>query len=251
MGRKGVDLRDERRWVFNRLAADYRARPAYPAAVIDHLARLAGPGSTVVDIGAGTGLLAVALAERGLRVIAVEPARAMLDVLREVAGREVVAVHATAEATGLDPKCAALAVVADALHWMDPAATGRELARVVAPGGGVAVVEPAFADTPFMRDVARLIAAANFKARRATSADRREHLLGAAGARQVQSARFSDAVALDGERLDAVLRSLSLVGPAIGPEALARLLEGARRAAEAHGGAIWARDIAVTWGRLR
>jgi hypothetical protein len=46
-----------------------------------------------------------------------------------------------------------------------------------------------------------------------------------------------------------VLRSLSLVGPALGPPALAGLLAGARRAAERHGGALWAREISLTWGR--
>jgi SAM-dependent methyltransferase len=42
-----------------------------------------GPDSTLVDLGAGTGLLAAAVAERGARVVAVDPSPAMLEALRE------------------------------------------------------------------------------------------------------------------------------------------------------------------------
>ena len=78
MGRRGVGVEDGDRWVFNRLADDYRARPGYPAALVDRLHALAGGAGTVVDLGAGTGLLALPLAGRGLAVRAVEPASAML-----------------------------------------------------------------------------------------------------------------------------------------------------------------------------
>ena len=57
--------------------------------------------------------------------------------------------------------------------------------------------------------------------------------------------RFVDEQLLDPARLDAVLRSLSLVGPALGPAALARLLAEARALAEAHGGARWRRVITL------
>ena len=53
---------------------------------------------------------------------------------------------------------------------------------------------------------------------------------------------------LDDEALDAVLRSLSFAGPALGPAALARLLEDARALAGEHGGAVWRRELALHHG---
>jgi hypothetical protein len=54
---------------------------------------------------------------------------------------------------------------------------------------------------------------------------------------------------LDAGRLEAVLRSISLVGPALGPESLGLLLAEARDLASRCGGATWTREIRLTWGR--
>jgi len=51
-------------------------------------------GSTVLDIGAGTGRNSVPLHDLGYRVIAVEPARGMLEKLRLKAGERRIAMHA-------------------------------------------------------------------------------------------------------------------------------------------------------------
>lgn len=252
MGRRGVRVEEEDRWVFNRLAADYRARPGYPPALIARLVELSGgAGSTAVDLGAGTGLLAVPLAARGLRILAVEPASAMLRVLEAASPPGVQAFHATAESTGVPRATADLAVLADALQWVDPAAAGREIARIVRPGGAVAVVEATHAATPFMAGVTALVESANFKARRSpASAARLELLLASAGAVRPATERFEHAEELSPERLDAVLCSLSLVGPALGAAAVRTLLEEARRLASQAGGAVWARTLTLTIGRL-
>jgi hypothetical protein len=66
LGRRKVGLEEQSRWVFNRMAAFYPARPAYPAELVDALAELAGPaGSRIGDLGAGVGHLALPLAGRG------------------------------------------------------------------------------------------------------------------------------------------------------------------------------------------
>jgi SAM-dependent methyltransferase len=59
---------------------------------IDFMVALAAEvdARTVVDFGCGTGQLAVALAQRGYRVIAVDPAKAMLDLARNRRGAELV-----------------------------------------------------------------------------------------------------------------------------------------------------------------
>jgi SAM-dependent methyltransferase len=251
MGRRDARVDEPGRWVFNRLAADYRARPGYPDELVERLLALAGgPGEPIADLGAGSGLLALPLARRGARVVAVEPAVAMLEALRRQAtDLPVETAHATAEATGLPDGGFALVVLADALQWVEPDLAGREAARLLRAGGVLAVVEPRLAATPFQDALGALLAAENPRARPRAAA-RLPQLLAAARAHVEGQEVFLHDVPLDGDRLEAVLRSLSLVGPALGPEALARVVSGARRLAESHGGARWVREIALTWGRV-
>jgi SAM-dependent methyltransferase len=249
MSRRDARPSNPSRWVFNRLAADYRARPGYPPALAARLLALAGgAGARVADLGAGTGHLALPLARLGARVAAVEPARAMLDVLEEGArGLPVAAVHAAAEETGLDGAAFDLVVLADAAQWIDPERAGREIARLLRPRGTLAVVEPLLADTPFLRALGARLAAVNPRARRLDPPV--DLVFSVAGLRAPAEERFEDETPLDPDRLDAVLRSLSYVGPALGPAALARLLADARALAIEHGGAAWTRTIALRWAR--
>ncbi|MBK9516700.1 MAG: class I SAM-dependent methyltransferase [Anaeromyxobacter sp.] len=255
MSRRAISVEDDARWVFNRLAADYAARPGYPDELVARLLRLAGgPGARVAELGAGTGLLALPLARSGARVHAVEPARAMLEVLEGtlragVGAGSVVPVHATAEATGLPAGAFDLVVLADALHWVSAEQAGREAARLLAPGGTLAVVAPRLARTPFLEALSARLAAANPKARPGPPPVAR--LLGAAGLGAPATERFQHQERLSPERLEQVLRSLSLVGPALGPAGLAALLADARALAEAHGGADWRRELELHWARRR
>jgi SAM-dependent methyltransferase len=238
--------------VFNRLARDYRARPGYPPDLVERLLALAGgPGARVADLGAGTGLLALPLARGGATVHAVEPAREMLDVLAaDAAGlANVHPVHAAGERTGLSSAAFDLVVLGDALQWIDPERGGREVARVLAPGGAVAVVTPRLAPTPFLDLLAERIAAANPKAR--PSPPPVALFFSVAGLPPPAEERFDDEERLSPERLEAVLRSLSYVGPALGPAALASLLADARSLAERHGGAVWRRELLLAWSRRR
>ena len=248
VSRRGALPEDDRRWVFNRLAGDYRRRPAYPSTLAERLLALAGgPGARVADLGAGIGHLAIPLGQLGGRVHAVEPARAMLAELVSRAGEGVVPVHAAAEATGLPTAAFDLVVLADALQWVDPRRGGSEAARLLAPGGTLAVVTSRLADTPFLSALAARIARANFKAR--PLLPRVAQLFAEAGLRAPAEERFHGEASLEGEDLDAVLRSLSFVGPALGPVALAALLADARALAAAHGGAVWRREITLAWAR--
>ncbi len=250
MSRRGVSVDDPARWVFNRLAADYAARPGYPDALVARLVAIAGgPGARVADLGAGTGLLAIPLARAGARVHAVEPARAMLDALAAAASPGIVPVHAAAEETGLPAGAFDLAVVADALQWLDPERAGRELARLLAPGGALAIVDPRLAATPFLDALGERIAAANFKARPAPPPA--ALVFSVAGLPAPAEERFEDEAVLDDARLAAVLRSLSYVGPALGPAAVDALVADARALARAHGGAVWRREIALRWSTRR
>src|SRR5512132_3690247 len=96
-----------------------RGRPEYPKAAIDLLVRdlALGPGARVLDLGAGTGKLARALAGRGVRVVALDPADAMI---RKLAGAPDVAVaRAVAEALPVRTGAFRAVTAASAFHWFD------------------------------------------------------------------------------------------------------------------------------------
>ena len=128
--------------------ADYdRLRPGYPDAVLDAmLAPLAGSAPTLraIDLGAGTGKLSGALAERGLEVTAVDTSEAMLEVARARGGTITAGSLATrlarAEETGLPAASAELVTVAQAWHWFDAEEASAEVARLLASGGVLALV---------------------------------------------------------------------------------------------------------------
>jgi len=127
---------------FRSVASDYeRGRPGYPDAALDRLARELGldPSSVVLDLAAGTGKLTRDLASRFHRVIAVEP----LDEMRAVIERSlpsVDAVKGTAEEMPLGPGSADAVFVAQAFHWFDGPRALAEIARVLRPTGGLALL---------------------------------------------------------------------------------------------------------------
>jgi SAM-dependent methyltransferase len=126
---------------FTERAGDYAAaRPSYPVEALDALfAGLGDPAAlTAVDLGAGTGISARLLAERGARVIAVEPNDAMR---KEAAPAERVTWQAgSAESTGLPAASADLVTAFQAFHWFDYAVAVREIARILKPAGRAALV---------------------------------------------------------------------------------------------------------------
>lgn len=115
---------------FSNRVADYDAyRPDYPAALLD----LLGPACTILEVGAGTGILSEQLLGRGHRVLAVEPnapmRQAAEDKLRHHAGFS--AHPGTAEETGVDGPVD-LVLAAQAFHWFDAQRAAAE-ARRLAP----------------------------------------------------------------------------------------------------------------------
>jgi len=122
-------------------AADYvRFRPDYPAAAIDAvLVGLGAPERLVAaDVGAGTGISARLLAERDVRVHAIEPNAAMRAAAEPHPGVEWSA--GTAEATGLAGASVRLVLSAQAFHWFRQADAIAEFHRVLQPGGRLALM---------------------------------------------------------------------------------------------------------------
>ena len=124
-------------------------RPAYPdeavAALIDAARRARGVEASgrddalrAADIGAGTGKMSELLARSGLLVDAVEPSEAMRAQASAIEG--VTWHDGVAEETGLPNDVYDIVVFAQSWHWMDPERAGLEAARILAPGGALAVV---------------------------------------------------------------------------------------------------------------
>lgn len=124
-------------------------RPAYPdeavAALIDAARRARGAHATgqggplrAADIGAGTGKMSELLARAGFLVDAVEPSEAMRAQASSVDG--VTWHDGLAEETGLTNDLYDIVVFAQSWHWVDEARAGLEAARILAPGGVLAIV---------------------------------------------------------------------------------------------------------------
>jgi ubiquinone/menaquinone biosynthesis C-methylase UbiE len=127
---------------FTKGAAAYeRGRPDYPAAAISFMVeqlRLKA-GTTVVDIGAGTGKLSRLLVAAGAQVIAVEPVAAMRDQFAAVLPDTEI-LDGTAEALPLADASANAATAAQAFHWFANAKALAEIHRVLKPHGRLGLI---------------------------------------------------------------------------------------------------------------
>jgi ubiquinone/menaquinone biosynthesis C-methylase UbiE len=99
---------------------------------------------TVLDVGTGTGFIAAGLAARADRVIAIDNSPAMLDVARDNLAQlgidNVEVCEADLTRLPLDDDSIDAAVANMVLHHAEnPAGMWAEMARVVRPGGWVAI----------------------------------------------------------------------------------------------------------------
>jgi ubiquinone/menaquinone biosynthesis C-methylase UbiE len=135
---------DRRGLVFDRVADEYdRIRSSYPPELVDEACSLAGlrPGSHVLEIGCGTGKLTRLLVERELRVDAVDPGPAMVEIARRSVSPQSVSFHVGRfEEIALPPRSFDAAFSATAFHWVDPAIGWRKVAGLLRPGGVLALI---------------------------------------------------------------------------------------------------------------
>ena len=135
---------------FDRAAEDYeRGRPGYAAAALDELGL--APEAHVLDLAAGTGKLTRQLVRRFERVVAVEPLGGMRSFLKQLVP-EAEALHGTAEDIPLPDDAVEAVFVGEAFHWFAGQAALEEIARVLRPGGTLAVLFN-ISDGPFEPDL--------------------------------------------------------------------------------------------------
>ena len=127
-----------------------------PESEIDHLAQVLAlkPGSSVADVGAGSGQVSIAIArivQPGGRVYSTEIDPAMLKKIRAAAEKttpgSIVPVVATQRDTGLPSNCCDAIFLREVYHHLaDPGAIDRSLYGALRPGGRLAIID--FEPTP-------------------------------------------------------------------------------------------------------
>jgi len=135
---------------FERVASDWdQMRLAYyDESVIERMASVSGidEGSMVADVGTGTGFVAAGLAPRVKKVVGLDNSPAMLGVAREnlssLGAQNVELLEADMAGLPMPDSDLDAAFANMVLHHAeDPAAMLAEMARVVRPGGTVAITD--------------------------------------------------------------------------------------------------------------
>ena len=120
-----------------------RARPSYPAALVDDVVGMAGASARALDIGCGTGKATMLLAARGLSGVGVEADPAMAEVARrnlaaypnwQIQVNDFERWQPPDGAEGFD-----LACCAQAWHWLDPAVRLHKAHALLSTGGWLAL----------------------------------------------------------------------------------------------------------------
>ena len=141
---------------FGAVAQAYdRGRPSYPSDAVAWL--LDGDAKVVLELGAGTGKLTREMVDQGHAVFATEKDPAMLALLQERVP-EVSAKVAGAEEIPANDRSVDVVVAAQAFHWFDHERALPEIARVLRPGGHVALVWNSFDERiPWVRKLVEVL----------------------------------------------------------------------------------------------
>ncbi len=119
-------------------------RPPYPAEFFRTLVQKLALDKrhALIDLGTGPGPLALGFSPYVGCLIGVDPEPAMLAAARAAAKRakaDVTFIEGKAEDLPVDIGSFDLVTIGRALHWMDHSALGSVFARLVAPGGAIAI----------------------------------------------------------------------------------------------------------------
>lgn len=133
------------RTTFDTVAELYdRARPSYPDAVFDDLIDMTGvpAAGRVLEIGCGTGVATLPMAQRGYRITAVELGANLAAIARRnLAAYPGVRIETAGFEEWVPPgEPFDLVFAATAFHWLDHAVAVPKIASLLRPGGAVAII---------------------------------------------------------------------------------------------------------------
>ena len=136
--------RHYQRALFDGIAERYEvSRPGYPAHVVEFVTATAGlgPGAAVLEVGCGTGQLTERLACYGFRLTAIDIGPSMIAAAR----RRLTGAEVSFEVTSFEDLDAAdasfdLIISSAAFHWIDPEVAFSTSARLLRPGGWLALL---------------------------------------------------------------------------------------------------------------
>ncbi|MGW3966774.1 class I SAM-dependent methyltransferase [Amycolatopsis sp. NPDC005003] len=117
-----------------------RARPPYPADLVTRIIA-ESPGTDILDVGCGTGIEARQFRAAGCRVLGIDPDARMAGFARRGGIDVEVAKFEDWEPAG---RTFDAVVAGQAWHWVDPQAGPSKAARVLRPGGLLAVFAHVF-----------------------------------------------------------------------------------------------------------
>lgn len=138
------DKRHYQRALFDGIAERYEAsRPGYPAHVVEFVTATAGlaHGDAILEVGCGTGQLTEPLARSGFRLTAIDIGPSMIAAAR----RRLAGAQVSFRVTSFEDLAAAdasfdLVISGAAFHWIDPAVAFTKSARLLRPGGWLALL---------------------------------------------------------------------------------------------------------------
>jgi len=138
-------MEERRQFTFDGVAEPYDLhRPGYPEELFDGLIALAGitPRDRILEVGCGTGQATRPMATRGFRILCLEPGENLARIAREnlasFAGVEIQST--TFEEWTLESEAFSLMISAQAFHWLSEQVRFSKAARLLCPGGSLAVV---------------------------------------------------------------------------------------------------------------
>lgn len=132
------------RVLFDGIAERYEvSRPGYPARVVEFVTATAGlgPGAAVLEVGCGTGQLTERLACSGFRLTAIDIGASMIAAAR----RRLTGAEVSFQVTSFEDLAAVdasfdLVISSAAFHWIDPEVAFTKSARLLRPGGWLALL---------------------------------------------------------------------------------------------------------------
>ena len=123
---------------FSKQASSYAAsRPTYPDELIDYISNLSGTHQKVLDCATGNGQAAVGLSQHFNQVVAFD--RSFSQLSKSKKAQNIYYLCASTHALPIKNESLDLVVAAQAWHWFDKLEFENEVARVLRPGGHLAI----------------------------------------------------------------------------------------------------------------